>query len=260
MEFSNIKLEINEKKYALITICREEVCNALDEDTSAEIQEALNIISKNKYLRAVVITGYGKKYFSAGADLDKMERKTSLDILESGLQELCIRLQKFKLPIIALVNGYALGGGMEICLSCDFCIASSNAKFGLPELGIGVVPSAGGTERLVNLIGVAKTREIILLGRRLKANEAEELGIINKVVEQDDLFLEAEKMIDILVNKSPMAEYLAKLSINLAVSSGNQSSKFYEKMCQALLAGHVDRKEGIQAFKEKRKPKYDEFL
>lgn len=260
MEFNNIKLEINEKKYAVITIRREEVCNALDEDTASEIQESLNIISNNKFLRAVIITGYGKKHFSAGADLDKMQRKTSLDILESGLQGLCSRIQKFKLPVIALVNGYALGGGMEISLSCDFCIASSNAKFGLPELNIGMVPSAGGTERLVNLVGVSKTREIILLGKRLTAYEAEQLGIVNKVVEQDNLYLEAEKLIDIIVNKSPMASYLAKLSINLAVNSGNQSSKFYEKMCQAVLAGYSDRKEGIQAFKEKRKPKYDKFL
>lgn len=259
MEFKNIKLDINENKYALVTICRENVCNALDEDTVSEINNALDIISEDNTLRAVVLTGKGYKYFSAGADLKKLKKKTSLQILESGLQSLCSRIESFKLPVIAAVNGYALGGGMEVVLSCDFRVSSENAVFGLPEVNLGVIPSAGGTQRLSYLVGTARAKQVILLGDRIHAEEAKALGIVYEIAEKEELLLAAEKIVNKLISKSPMAVYLAKSSINIASSAGNEFGMKYEKMCQAVLANHPDREEGIRAFYEKRPPEYKVF-
>ena len=259
MKYKNVKAEIKENSHCIITINRPEYYNAIDENTVNEIDEILSELEYNNNIRCVLVTGAGEKAFSSGGDLKKIRLKTALNVLDSKLQDLCMRIENFRVPFIAMFNGYALGGGMELAMACDFRIASKKAVFGLPELRSGLIPSAGGTQRLIRLVGVAKAKEIILLGEKINAMQARELGLVSEVVEGDQLIEAAERIINKLQGNSPMAVYLAKMSLNIGAGCNDTVGMSYEKMCQAVLMGHEDKIEGINAFFEKRAPYYEKL-
>lgn len=257
--YSNIIVEVDyENCVGKIIISREEVSNSIDDSTSIEIIDAMEQI-KYKAVRSVVITGCGEKYFSAGADLKKMKTKNSLDILTSKLQDLCVYIENYPLPVIAAINGYALGGGMELALACDFRIATTNAMFGLPETSIGLIPSAGGTEKLTNMFGIIFAKRIIMLGEKFNAEKALEIGFVEKVVEHENLMVEAFIMAEKIREKSAYALMIAKMCINSYTSQSDIHRK-YEKMSQAVLINQEDIKEGVAAFFERRNPSFNSIM
>lgn len=224
MEFKNIKIKILCEKYGLITLTRERFYNAIDDHTTNELIEALNLFKEKKRVKVLIITGIGEKAFSSGGDLKRIRSKTCFDILQTNLQDLCYQIENYYTPVIAAINGVAMGGGLELAMACDFRIAVSSTCFALPETSLGLIPSAGGTQRLIRLIGEAKAKEVIMLGKRLTSNEAIEYGLISKIVNKEDLITECIRISDTLSQKSPMALYLSKMAINI----GNKDNTYPE--------------------------------
>lgn len=255
MNYQNIHYEQIEK-YVLITINRPDVRNAVNDYTASEIGSALDMAERTPGVRALVLTGAGEKAFCAGGDIHKIKEKTPMDVLGVTLQNLCVRIENCKLPVIAAINGVAIGGGLEIALACDFRIAVNTATFALPELSLGLIPSAGGTQRLTRMVGEARAKEIIMLGERITAEKAKHYGMVSHVLSRADLKKAYEEMVEQLCLRSPVALYLAKLAIGVSAAPLSQSGMNYEKMCQAVLMGHADRQEGIEAFFEKREPRF----
>ncbi|WP_251389668.1 enoyl-CoA hydratase/isomerase family protein [Mediterraneibacter agrestimuris] len=259
MEFKNIKIKILCEKYGLITLTRERFYNAIDDHTTNELIEALNLFKEKKRVKVLIITGIGEKAFSSGGDLKRIRSKTCFDILQTNLQDLCYQIENYYTPVIAAINGVAMGGGLELAMACDFRIAVSSTCFALPETSLGLIPSAGGTQRLIRLIGEAKAKEVIMLGKRLTSNEAIEYGLISKIVNKEDLITECIRISDTLSQKSPMALYLSKMAINIGNKDNTYSGMQYEKMCQAVLMEYGDKQEGIEAFFSKRMPNFKEI-
>lgn len=253
-QYRNILCKIVNNQYALITINRPEFRNAVNDETTQELHAALDQIEKYEDLCAVVITGAGEKAFCAGADLKKILDKTATDILKHNMQDLCFRLENFRLPTIAAINGASMGGGFELVMSCDLRIATEGAVFSLPEPSLGLIPSAGGTQRLARLIGESRAKQVIMLGERMTAKEAEQAGLLYKVVGRGELEKTYEEMVEKIKYKAPTALYFSKLSMNSGIASYSYVAMKYEKMCQAVLMESDEKKEGIQAFFEKRPP------
>jgi len=255
MSFKNI---IYEKKnnVAIITINRPHVLNALNRETLLEILSALMDIEKDPDIKVLIITGTGDKAFCAGADVNEFKDKTLMEILEfiELGHRVSTMIEDLSKPVIAAINGYALGGGLELALACDFIIASSNAKLGQPEINLGIIPGWGATQRLVRLIGIRKAKELILLGEMLTAEEALQIGLVNKVVPLGRLREEAFNLAKKLKEKSPVALKFAKHTINAALKSTLPEGLDYEKMSFIALYSSEDAQEGIKAFLEKRKP------
>ncbi len=255
MSFKNI---IYEKKdnIAIITINRPHVLNALNRDTLLEMLSALTDVEKDPNIRALVITGAGDKAFCAGADVKEFKDKPLVELLEFMElgHKVCTMIENLSKPVIAAVNGYALGGGLELAIACDFIIASTNAKLGQPEINLGIMPGWGATQRLVRLIGLRKAKELILLGEMISAEEALQIGLVNKVVPLERLKDEAFKLAKKLIEKSPIALKFAKHAINAALKTTLPEGLDYERMSFIALYSSEDAQEGIKAFLEKRKP------
>lgn len=255
MNNQNLLVKVKDRKMK-VTINRPDVRNALDPQTLNEIRLVLEAAAQNPEVYVVIITGAGGKSFASGADIKSLRDRTMLDSLLPGMQGLTNYIESFDKPIIAAVNGYALGGGCEISLASDICIASENAKFGLPELTLGVIPGAGGTQRLAQIVGKRKAKELIFTGDILSAYEAEQLGLINKVVPLEQLIETAEEMADKMIQKGPLALRLAKLSINAGFELTQSFGLKVEKLSQAILMTTEDKYEGTSAFLDKRKPDF----
>jgi enoyl-CoA hydratase len=257
-EFKFILYSKPKEFYALITINRPEVRNALNIEVRKEILTALDLVEKDDTMRAIVITGAGDKAFSAGADVNMfltMTPQLAMEYLKVS-KGASNRIESFPKPVIAAVNGYAIGGGMELAMSCDIIIASDNAKFGQGEINLGVIPGVGGTQRLPRLVGAKKAKELIFTGNLIDAHEAEALGLVNHVVPQADLMKTAEDLAATLATKSPFVLRLAKDAINRS-QAGLKDGLDYESTLFSFCFASNDQKEGAKAFLEKRKPAFN---
>jgi enoyl-CoA hydratase len=255
LEFKNLLVEVR-NSIGFITINRQEVRNALDPVTVNEIKGALDLFSTDENVKVLALTGAGEKSFAAGADIKKLKDRTFLETLAPGMQGLNSQIESFDKPIIAAVNGYALGGGCELSMACDIRIAAEHAKFGLPELSLGILPGGGGTQRLTQLVGKGKAKELIFTGQIISAQEAQEIGLVNKVVPYKELITAVEEMAHKMIKKGPLALRMAKLSINAGAEADQKTGLMIEKLSQAILMTTEDKYEGTTAFLEKREPKF----
>ena len=244
-------------RVGIITINRPEKRNALNIQTRAEGAAALDELRDDDSVRVVIFTGAGDKAFVAGADIGEFAGRTALAqraiMLERGLFN---AVDTFPKPVIAMVNGYCLGGGCELALACDIRIASETASFGQPEINLGIIPGGGGTQRLARLVGEGKAMEMILTGEIISAQEAFRLGLANQVVPADQLETKTMEVANRIAEKSPIALRLAKEAVRLASRSNLDEGLRREVDLFALCFSSADKDEGVSAFLEKRKPDF----
>ncbi|KAI8371931.1 ClpP/crotonase-like domain-containing protein [Choanephora cucurbitarum] len=239
-------------KVGLITLNRPKALNALCSDLFTEINDALRSYDNNENIGAVVITG-SKKAFAAGADIKEMKDNSFVDTYKQNFLGHWAEMTEIKKPIIAAVNGYALGGGCELAMMCDIIYAGENAVFGQPEIKLGVIPGAGGTQRLVKAVGKSKAMEMILAGNvNLNAQEALNLGLVSKVVPSDNLVDEAVKTASVIASMSQVSVQMAKEAINKSFEVPLSAGLRWERIFFQALFGTADQKEGMNAFAEKR--------
>lgn len=243
---------------ALVTVSRPEALNALDEETLSELDEVIGALGADREVGAVVITGGGEKAFVAGADVARfrtMDHQAARRFARLG-QAVFDRLEALPKPVIAAVNGYALGGGCELALACDLRLASERARFGLPEINLGLIPGWGGTQRLPRLIGPAKAKQMILTGEMVEAAEALRLGLVDAVFPAERLLSEAMSLAGKLAGKARVALGLAKAAIDHGLRAGLGAGLAYEAELFSLVFATQDREEGVAAFLEKRPPRF----
>ena len=240
---------------ALIQLNRPKELNALNLQLMQEMRDSLQRIDKNEQVKVIIITG-NEQAFAAGADIKQMADKSAIDMLQIDQFSTWDQIRKTKKPIIAAVSGFALGGGCELAMTCDMIIASESAKFGQPEIKIGVMPGAGGTQRLTKAIGKAKAMELVLTGRFISADEAHRYGLINKVVPVEFYLKEAVQLASEIAQMSPIAIQLAKEAVNRSFETHLDEGLQFERKNFYLAFATEDQKEGMQAFVEKRKPEY----
>jgi len=239
-------------RVGLIMLNRPQALNALTNQLMSEVMDALDAFDKDDDVRAMVITGNAKA-FAAGADIKEMVDKTIQQMMDADHVAVFGRIRTIRKPVIAAVSGWALGGGCELALSCDMIIASDSAKFGLPEVTLGVIPGAGGTQRLTHALGKALAMEMVLNDRKLTAQEALHHGLVNRVVPVDDYLDEALKFADEIASRAPLAVRAAKKMINASYESFLADGLAEEKQTFYNLFSTEDQKEGMKAFVEKRK-------
>ena len=242
-------------RVGLITLNRPQAMNALNNQLMHELMDALETFDKNDGVGAMVITG-NEKAFAAGADIKEMADKSIQEMMDQDHIAVFGRIRTIRKPVIAAVSGWALGGGCEVALSCDMIVASESAKFGQPEISIGVIPGAGGTQRLARAVGKAIAMEMILNDRRLTADEAYQFGMVNRVVPVERYLDEAMKLAEEIAARAPMAVRAAKKMINQAYERTLSEGLAVEKQEFYNLFATEDQKEGMQAFVEKRQPQW----
>lgn len=240
---------------ALIQLNRPKELNALNPQLMGEVRDALLQLDKNDSVKVIIITG-NDQAFAAGADIKQMADKSAIDMHIMDQFSTWDQIRKTKKPIIAAVSGFALGGGCEFVMTCDMVIASETAKFGQPEIKIGTIPGAGGTQRLTKAVGKAKAMELILTGRFLSAQEAHFYGLVNKVVPVEMYMHEAVELAKEIAQMPPIAVQLAKEAINRSFETQLDEGLMFERKNFYLTFASEDQKEGMKAFIEKRKPVY----
>jgi enoyl-CoA hydratase len=242
-------------RVGLVTLNRPQAMNALNNQLLRELMDSLEAFDKNDQVGAMVITG-NERAFAAGADIKEMAGKSITQMIDSDHIAVFGRIRTIQKPVIAAVSGWALGGGCEIALSCDMIVASESAKFGQPEINLGVIPGAGGTQRLTRAVGKAIAMEMILNDRRLTAQEAYQFGMVNRVVSVEGYLEEALKLAEEIASRAPIAIYAAKKMINQSCERFLADGLAEEKQVFYNLFASEDQKEGMQAFTEKRKPEW----
>ena len=245
----------HEGPIALVTINRAEKLNALNWQIVSELADRLQELDRDEMVRCIVLTGAGNKAFAAGADIAEMSGKGAIDMLTGGF-DAWDHIRRIRKPMIAAVGGYALGGGNELAMHCDLIVASENAKFGQPEINIGVMPGAGGTQRLARTAGKFRTMQLVLTGEPISAHEAQQWGLVNRVVPEGQHVDEAKKLAMKIAEKSPLALRLAKEAVLTAYEMPLEDALRFEKRLFALLFASEDQTEGMRAFLEKRKPNF----
>ncbi len=240
---------------ALIQLNRPKELNALNRQLMEEVRDALQRLDKNENVRVIIITG-NEQAFAAGADIKQMADKSAVEMLMIDQFSTWDQIRKTRKPIIAAVSGFALGGGCEFAMTCDMIIASETARFGQPEIKIGTMPGAGGTQRLTIALGKAKAMELILTGRFLSAEEAYARGLVNKVVPVEMYLQEAVSLASEIAQLSPVAVLLAKEAVNRSFETHLEEGLQFERRNFYLTFATEDQKEGMNAFVEKRKPNY----
>jgi len=258
MTYENLTLEISDH-IAIVTINRPKVLNALSVAVLNELLSVFTDLQKiTLEVKGVILTGAGDKAFVAGADIASMKTMSAMEADQfCGLGHCCMRvIETSPVPVIAAVNGFALGGGLELALSCDFIYASKNAKLGLPEVNLGLFPGFGGTQRLARLIGRNRAKEFIYTGDPISADQAYELGLVNKVVEPDQLISATKETLNKILNKGPVAIRLAKRVINEGTDLPLSSGLMLEMSQFPLIFATEDKTEGVTAFLEKRKAEF----
>jgi enoyl-CoA hydratase len=240
---------------ATLTIDRPEKLNALDAGVLDELDAAFRELAAGA-VRAVILTGAGDKAFVAGADIGELARQTPLSgkATSSRGQALFRRIELFPKPVVAAVNGFALGGGCELALACHVRIAAENAQFGLPEVSLGIIPGYGGTQRLARLVGRGRAIELVLTGARIRADEAFRIGLVNRVVPQAALLTEARALVDSMLRNAPLALAAALEVIQHGLETGLDAGMLLEANAFGVLCGSDDMQEGLRAFLDKRKP------
>lgn len=244
-----------EEQVALVRLNRPEVLNALSNELIGAVADTLESLDANPAIRCIILTG-GEKAFSAGADISQFVSATGVDVVLGKRMASWDRVRAVKTPLIAAVDGYALGGGCELTMTCDIAIASERAVFGLPETTIGVIPGAGGTQRLIRLVGKPIAMEMILAGRRLTAQEALERGVVARVVPPDALLDEARRIAGEIAKRSPVAVRLARDAVDAALETGLSVGIEIERRAFGVAFSSADAREGFQAFLDKRPPQF----
>lgn len=245
-------------KIGIVTINRPEAMNALNNQILIELEDVFQTINRENELKAVIITGAGSRAFVGGADISQMQQMGVIEARHFSRlgQRVFSLIENTPVVVIAAVNGFALGGGCELAMACDMRFASSNAKFGQPEIGLGIIPGFAGTQRLPRLIGRGHAKELIFTGDMIDAQEACFLGLVNKVYEPDMLMEKALELAEKIVNKGSVAVSLAKDAINKGLDMDDESAYSYEAEVFSLCFSTDDQKEGMTAFVEKRKPEF----
>ncbi len=243
---------------ATITLNRPEALNAWSQELAKEFLTAMEDARTDESVKAVVITGAGEKAFSAGADIKAMKGMTALKARELSNMgyRICNAIERLEKPVIAAINGYALGGGLEIAMSCDLRIASENARMGQTEINIGLIPGWGGTQRLTHLIGTTKAKELIYTGKLIDAKTAEQYGIVNMTAPADKLKESVQQFASDLAQKAPVAIKVAKALINKGAEISLDAALALEREGFGVVASTEDLQEGVSAFTEKRKPTF----
>ncbi|MEA3436718.1 MAG: enoyl-CoA hydratase-related protein [Thermodesulfobacteriota bacterium] len=257
MAYENIIFKTDDG-IATITFNRPKALNALNDDLLKEFSLALDDISKNEDIRVLILTGAGEKAFVAGADITELSTFNSLKakVFSQKGQKTINKLQELAIPVIAAVNGFALGGGSEVALACDFIYASENAMFGLPEITLGIMPGFGGTQRLPRIIGKNMAKEMIFTGKMIKADEAYRIGLANKVCPAESLMDDVLKTAKAIASKGKVSLRCAKQAVNTGMNSDLVTGCNIEIDAFALCFASEDAKEGTSAFLEKRKAEF----
>jgi len=245
----------SEPPIGIVHLNRPKVLNALSFGVLKELVEAFEAFDKDEHIKATILTG-NDEAFSAGADIKELSEATPVDLIQRNQFALWDRLKKTAKPIIGAVSGYALGGGCELAMNCDIIIASETAKFGQPEINIGIMPGAGGTQRLTRTIGKFRAMEMILTGQPITAREAEKRGLVNRVVPVEAYFEDAKKLAMQIAQKAPVAVRLAKEAVLKAFDTPLEEGLQFERRNFYLLFSTEDMKEGMTAFTEKRPPHF----
>ncbi len=242
----------------LLTLNRPEVMNALNLPTLLELKGILEEVWFSRDVRVIIITGAGDKAFCAGADLKERERMTELEVKNyiRTIRETFTMIEDIPKPVICAINGYAFGGGLEMALACDIRIAADTAKMGLTETSLAIIPGAGGTQRLPRIVGKAKAKELIFTARRITADEAYRIGLVNEVVPKERLLDRAFEIAEEIAKNGPLAVEAAKFAINKGSEVDIKTGLEIESKAYDTLIPTKDRREGLLAFKEKRKPNY----
>lgn len=253
--YKNIRVEISES-IATLTIDRPSVKNALDFETVQECHRALDELAGDADAGVLIITGAGESSFVSGADINDVRARSVADGLAAINSSLFAKVERFPRPTIAAINGYALGGGCELALACDIRVAADTAKFGQPELGLGIIPGAGATQRLPRVVGMGWAKHIILTGDIIDAKQALEIGLVTAVMPGSQLQVRARELAKRILRQGPLAARLAKLVLNASARVDLDSGLLIETLAQAVCYGSDDKQEGTTAFLEKRKPKF----
>ncbi|CAN7185398.1 enoyl-CoA hydratase [Arthrobacter sp. LjRoot78] len=251
-QYGNILVE-RRGRVGLVTLNRPEALNALNKATMDELVAAVTAMDADPAVGAVVVTGSGKA-FAAGADIKEMADQGYMDMYAADWFRGWEDFTRLRIPVVAAVSGFALGGGCELAMMCDFIIAGDNAKFGQPEINLGVLPGMGGSQRLTRAVGKAKAMDLILTGRFMDAEEAERAGLVSRVVPAADVVEEAVKVAEVIASKSKSAAMLAKEAVNAAFETGLGQGVLFERRLFHSLFATEDQKEGMAAFTEKRQP------
>jgi len=255
MNYENILLQ-TEERISIITINRPESLNALNAKTIQEISTALDQLNSDPVSRAIIITGSGEKSFVAGADIKEFSdfgQERAEELARNGQNSLFNKIEALSKPVIAAVNGFALGGGLELAMACHIRYASENAKLGLPEVTLGLIPGYGGTQRLPKLVGKGLANEIIFSAKMIPSQRAKEIGLVNEVFPIEELLIRTKELAKTIANNSPMAISKAIQAVNLSdTDKGFETEiKFFGELFEM-----EDKKEGVSAFMEKRKPSF----
>ena len=251
----NIRVDLSES-IATVTIDRPSVKNALNRETVDECLAALRDLAANEDAGILIITGAGESSFVSGSDIAEIRNRTRDDGLAAIASSLCAAVERFPRPTIAAINGYALGGGCELALACDIRVAVETAKFGQPELGLGIIPAAGATQRLPRVVGMGWAKHLILTGEVIDAKQALAIGLITAIAPAGQLTVLARELAKKVLRHGPLAARLAKLALNASARVDLDSGLLIETLAQAICYASEDKQEGTSAFLEKRKPKF----
>lgn len=254
MAYENLLVSVSDR-IATITVNRPKSLNALTPSTMRELGAALEEIAARGDVGVVLLTGAGEKAFVAGADISEMRNMTAVQAMEFSLygQGVLERIERLPQPVIGVINGYALGGGCELAMACDLLIAADTAKFGQPEVNLGIIPGNGGTQRLPRLVGRNLAKEMVLTGEMISAQRAYEIGLANRVVPRAELMNAAREMAEKILSKGPVAVRTAKLAMNRGLDLDLSNACALESSIFAVGFSTADRAEGMAAFLEKRK-------
>jgi enoyl-CoA hydratase len=255
MTYKNLRVDVSES-IGTLTIDRPAVKNALDLETVQECTDALDALAADVEVGVVIVTGAGESSFVSGADINDIRARGRDEGLSAINSSLFARVERFPRPTIAAVNGYALGGGCELALACDVRIAAENAKFGQPELGLGIIPGAGATQRLPRIVGLGWAKHLVLTGEIIDARQALEIGLITSIAPAGQLPIRARELAKRILRQGPLAARLAKLALNASARVDLDSGLLIETLAQAICYSSNDKMEGTAAFLEKRKPKF----
>ena len=256
MEYNTIQLR-KEDNVAVVTLNRPPM-NPLNNQVYQELNLVADELQADEAIRAVILTGSGEKAFAAGSDVAEMVNMSPLDVYRfcHTCRNTLEKIENLHKPVIAVIHGFALGGGCELALACDFRLASEKAQFGLPEVGLGIIPGTGGTQRLLRLVGAGKAKELVYFADVFDAAKAEKIGLVNRVFPVETLMEEALKFAKKLASKAPVAMKMAKESINTGMNLDLTSALKHEIQNVLIVFGSEDGREGMRAFMEKRKPNF----
>jgi enoyl-CoA hydratase len=251
----SVVLVEREPPVGIVLLNRPDALNALNDEVMGALVDALADLDADEAIRCVVLGG-SERAFAAGADIGQMAEASAMEMYEARRIDRWDAIRKVRTPIVAAVSGFCLGGGCELAMACDLIVASETAQFGQPETGLGIIPGAGGTQRLTRAVGKAKAMDVILSGRFLTAEEAERAGLVARVVVREAWLEEAKAVARAIASKGPIAQRLAKESVNRAFESTLETGLDYERKLLYLAFASEDAREGLTAFTEKRKPEF----